>query len=294
MWELRHGVHVRRGIHIMIARTTAREAPRRSQEIPHLDGDIDEKPTGAQSIGRAVAILRLVASRSPGGARLAYLYRSAGLTRPTTHRILKGLIAERLIVQEPQTRLYFLGPLTFEFGLAAAQKPRIMDLAQPVLARLAEITADTVYVVVRSGSDAVCLGRREGVFPIKTLTLDVGSRSPLGVGAGGLALLASMEDAEVLDILARNQALNSTYNGVSVASTMRRVAAARRNGYSISRDIVTHGITGIGAVVPSTTGRPTAALSISAISARMTPHRIRTLAPLLCQHCAILGKTEGS
>jgi DNA-binding IclR family transcriptional regulator len=36
--------------------------------------------------------------------------------------------------------------------------------------------------------------RHEGSFPIRTLVLDVGNRRPLGVGAGGLAILAAIGD----------------------------------------------------------------------------------------------------
>jgi len=57
--------------------------------------------------------------------------------------------------------------------------------------------------VVRSGFDAVCMHRREGSFPIRTLVLEVGSRRPLGVGAGGLAILSSIEEEERAHIIER-------------------------------------------------------------------------------------------
>lgn len=42
--------------------------------------------------------------------------------------------------------------------------------------RLQAETQDTCYLTLRSGFDAVCLDRREGLSPIRVLTLDVGSR----------------------------------------------------------------------------------------------------------------------
>jgi len=58
-----------------------------------------------------------------------------------------------------------------------------------LLRAFAEEVGDTVYLVVRSGMEAVCLERIEGPSPVRVLTLDSGSRRPLGLGAGGLAIL---------------------------------------------------------------------------------------------------------
>ncbi len=261
--------------------------------VPDPNG-LAERPSGAQSIERAVSILRLIASCSPRGAKLIDIYKGVSLTRPTAHRILRSLVAVRLVIQSETSKQYYLGPLAFEFGLAAARKPVIMERARPILERLAELSGDTAYIVVRSGGDAVCLGRREGVFPIKALTLDVGSRSPLGVGAGGLALLAEMDETDVRDTLSLNARLNANYSGASAQNILRRIADARRNGYAVSRDIVTRGVTGVGMIVPAKDGKPTAALSISAISTRMTPKRILSLVPLLSEHCALLAKSINS
>ena len=40
-----------------------------------------------------------------------------------------------------------------------------------------------------SGADAVCIDRRLGSYPVKTLTVEVGTKRPLGIGAGSLAIL---------------------------------------------------------------------------------------------------------
>ena len=60
--------------------------------------------------------------------------------------------------------------------------------------RLAERTQDTVFLSARDRDEAVCLERVIGDYPIKTLTLSIGDRRPLGVGAGSLALLSALSD----------------------------------------------------------------------------------------------------
>src|SRR3989338_8089718 len=51
---------------------------------------------GTQTIQRASLLMRLLASRSRGGLRLADVVRDSGLEHPTAHRLLKGLMAEGL------------------------------------------------------------------------------------------------------------------------------------------------------------------------------------------------------
>ncbi|HZQ61201.1 MAG TPA: helix-turn-helix domain-containing protein, partial [Casimicrobiaceae bacterium] len=144
---------------------------------------------GTQSIQRAAMLVRVIASRSRTGMRLSEVVQHAHLERSTARRILKCLAAEGLVTQDAASRRYFLGPLVFELGLAAAPRFNLVDTCRPSLQRIAEKTGDTVFLTVRSGYDSVCLDRREGSFPIKALMMEPGTRRPLGAGAGGLALL---------------------------------------------------------------------------------------------------------
>ena len=72
--------------------------------------------------------------------------------------------------------------------------------------RLARMSGDTVFLVIRQGDHCLCLHREEGPFPVKVFTTDIGGRRLLGLGAGGLAIMARLPDAEVLRIYERNAA----------------------------------------------------------------------------------------
>jgi len=48
-----------------------------------------------------------------------------------------------------------------------------------------------VFLIVRSGDDAVCADRAIGSYPVKTSVVDVGTRRPLGLGGGSLAMLTA-------------------------------------------------------------------------------------------------------
>ncbi len=236
---------------------------------------------GTQTLQRGAQLLRLLATHARDGLRLLDAARLAALERPTTHRLLRGLVAEGLAMQDARTRRYFLGPLAFELGLVAARRFNLRDICHGALVRLAQASGDTVYMAVRRGGDAVCLDRCEGTFPIKTLTVDIGDRVPLGVGAGGLAQLAALEPEESEAVIAANSDRTGAYPGLDAAILRAAVEETRRRGYSVHRNRAMPGVLAIGLVLRTSSGAPVASISIAAIESRMTPRRRKELIGLM-------------
>ena len=255
--------------------TTSAKAARRALPDP------PPSRAGTQSIQRATLLVRIIAARGRLGLRLSEVAQYAHLERSTTRRILKCLVAEGLAMQDAATHRYFLGPLVFELGLAAAPRFNIVDICRSSLADIAERTGDTVFLVVRSGYESVCVDRKEGSVPSKTLTLDVGTRRPLGAGAGGLALLMDLPDEAVDEIASANARRLPAYNGLNVPSLMRLLRRARTLGYALNDNHITPGATSVGLPIRSRFGSPFAAVSVGAISSRMTARRQREIAALL-------------
>ena len=243
---------------------------------------INDKPSaGTQSIERAAHLLRIIASRNSAGLRLVDISKQARLERPTAHRILKCLIAEGLVRQNPETRHYFLGHLIFELGLAATSSFNLRDICHPSLVRLAGKSGDTVFLTIRSGADSVCIDRVEGAFPIKTFTLDVGTRRPLGVGAGGLALLMKLPEQTQQEIVSANALRLSAYNNLTVPVVMKLLKRCRDLGFALNDAQVTPGSTSVGLPIRSRSEEPVLAVSIGAISSRMTRERQKELASMI-------------
>jgi DNA-binding IclR family transcriptional regulator len=153
--------------------------------------------------------------------------------------------------------------------------------AMPSLERLAAATEDTVYASVREGVSAVCVGREIGAFPIRTLSLEVGDRRPLGVGSGSLALLAWLPDGEIEDIVERNRGWLGRYPGFTKSYVSTIVAETRRYGFSFVDERIIPGMRAIGVPVLGNDGRPLAALSLAAITARVSGDRVNELVALL-------------
>ncbi len=236
--------------------------------------------TGTQSIERALTLLREIAAHNRGGSRLLDLATRTGLQRPTVHRMLKCLAAENMVLQDPDTHRYFLGPMVFELGLTAAPRFNLREICHPALSRIAEATSDTVFLTQRSGLDGVCLDRREGAFPIKTFTLEIGMRRPLGVGTGSLAILSALSEEEIQKVVGANAARLPEY-GLNAGSLLAQVKRAQKLGYAI-RDVPgLAGVRSVGQALHNRNGAAFAALSVSTISSRMSEKRLAEVAQLL-------------
>ncbi len=242
----------------------------------------EKETSGAQSIGRAVALLRLVVEARSNGLGLTELAQRAGLTKPTVRRILKALIETGLVEQDYESRRYFIGPETYVIGAMGSERFGIHKLSLASLSRLADQSGDVAFLSVRRGDHHVCLHREEGVFPIRTHVLHAGDRNPLGLGAAGLAILSALDDAETAAILERNQAiLEARCSSADLAQIPILLAEARQRGFAINPGLVMQGSWGIGVPVRDPQGEVVGALSVAAIETRLQRERQDTLGPLL-------------
>jgi DNA-binding IclR family transcriptional regulator len=249
--------------------------------IQELGGNAS-RPVGAQTIGRAISALRLVAASDNHGAHLTDIVAAMGIPQPTVLRMPAVGVRKRVIEQEPGTRLYHLGPEINSFGLVAATRPGLYKLAIPPLVRLAEISQNTVFLTVPSGTDGVCLHREEGSFPIHTQVLSAGRRYPLGIGAGSLALLAAMSDREVERIINANAGVcGRNYPVYPPRTLLSLVERTRSLGYAINEGWVMSDSWAVGVAILNQQSQPVAALSIGATASRMAPARQQELAALL-------------
>lgn len=228
---------------------------------------------GMQSLDRAMRILRLVAGKGAAGAKLADVFEDAGLSRSTAHRFLGALTQAGLLEQDSASGSYHLGMELCELGAIAARRYGLRDAAQPSMTRLTERTGDTVYMSIRHNYESICIERFEGDYPIKTLTLAVGDRRPLGVGAGSLALLAFQPDEFVSRAIALNAAEAERKWRLTAAQLFDFVQTTREQGYALNPGSVAPGMTAVGVPILGSSGEAVAAIGIGAITSRMEPDR---------------------
>jgi DNA-binding IclR family transcriptional regulator len=253
--------------------------------------DDDGAEVTVKTVDRVAQLLRAVATHRDG-AMLSAVARQTGLGKGTVHRLLNALIDAGLVFQDQDNKRYRLGVGLALLGHVAHQQD-FAALAKPFLLRLAEQTEDTVYASVREGGAAVCVAREIGVFPIRTLSLDVGDLRPLGVGSGSLSLLAFLPGDEIDAMIEKNAAWLAHYPGHSRKELQAKVEQTRRRGYSFVDGKILAGMNAIGVPILGADGRPVAALSLAAIADRVSGSRVAELARLLAAEAAALAKAMG-
>jgi DNA-binding IclR family transcriptional regulator len=217
------------------------------------------------------------------GASLSRVVKATGLNRSTAFRILRSLTEERMLRFSETTRSYHLGLLAFELGLATQSESQIQGEWNEVIEGIAAKTRLTTYLMARSDTEAVCLICRQGSATIRAMPMDVGQRLPLGIGAGSLALLATLDDAEIDQIVALNEARLRLFPGgvEQTAMIYDRLALARQNGFTVSTGTVAPGLIGVGVPVLPRTGLLQLAVSVSAVTDTIDPREARQLAGII-------------
>ncbi|WPB58262.1 IclR family transcriptional regulator [Xylophilus sp. GOD-11R] len=229
-------------------------------------GNAPMETEGAQSIQRALRVLKYAVSRT-GGITLTEAVDASGLTKPTVHRILAALVEEGFLQVGDDARVYLPGPESLAVGLSASRTQNIRALAEPSLHRLAATTQNTIYLSIPSGWDSICVDCVVGDYPIRILTLNIGERRPLGISAGGLALLAFRPQAEI-DALVRDNP-NLPYPGITIEQMLGDIREAQRTGYAFNPGRMIPEMSGIGVPVFDQEGRIIAALSMATLASRL-------------------------
>lgn len=213
-------------------------------------------------------ILERIAGGGRDGVKLNDLLQGSELSRATLHRLLASLVAHGMVDHDTRARRYHLGSKLNLWAMTAMPFFDFREIYFPVISELVATTGDTAFLTRRVGDENVCLARESGSFPVKAFVLDVGVRRPLGLGAGGLAILAASRPADANEILARNRKAFIAADA-DPEDIARQVATARELGY-VQRNIGELGVRTIAMAIRDSSGQPAASLSVSTIMERMS------------------------
>src|SRR5258708_5190496 len=243
---------------------------------------------GTGGLQRAFAIIRALAA-AQGGDRVTRIAKAVGLTQGTVHRILQSLMAEGIVEQDENTKLYRLSVEFFALAAQAGNPSGMRTLCRPALLRLCASLGDTIFLLVKSGFDAVCLDMCEGPFPILSFTGDIGGRVALGVGQGSLAILAFLPDVEREEIIRFNVPRIRGYGVLDEVYLRTEIERVRQLGYAGQNSGVLDGMAGVAVPILDRTGCAVGALSVGTLAARLGEDRLPMVVELLKRQADAIG-----
>lgn len=231
-----------------------------------------------QSVERGIDLL---AALSEGPHNLTDIAMLTGLSKGTAFRLLASLSYRDLVVKDPSTSLYTLGPGTLHLlqgvmtGLGA-----FASVGRPALLRLWEQSQETITLHVRLVNERVCIDEIPSPQSLR-YTATIGSSAPLFVGSTGKILLAAIDDpAERQRVIDSLPIVPLTEHTILDRQALRReVDRARRLGWAISAG---ERVVGAAAVsVPVAGWGTVASLSVLGPSARLSRRVLMNLVPSL-------------
>jgi len=235
----------------------------------------DAAGAGPRTLRRGLAVLAALRDHGDIGLSVTDIARQTSIQRPTIYRLLAALLEAGLVTTVDGSKRY-RAQWNCEPDLGSPDT-RVRQML-PTLRRLAERTGDAVFLVVREDDESVSLHREIGSYPVQILATYAGKRQPLGVGSGGMALLAALPDPVAHGIVARNSARLDEYGGMTPNEMRRLIETTRSRGYSVVGNHAVRGALGVGCALLDAQGEPVLAVSVTAIIDRMPAQRQREIA----------------
>lgn len=215
---------------------------------------------------------------------------ATGLDISAAQRFTFTLSALGYLLKDPQSKKYELSPKLLDFTYHYLVSNELVSRAAPYLQQLAAETEEATNLTVRLDTDIVFVLRivSRSVFNANVI---VGSRLPAYCTAPGLAMLATLDDAEIDDILARTNLVQFTPSTVSQPRKIKeRLARIRKQGYAHTEDEFFMGDISTAAAVVNQDGRAIGAINIAVPRVRWNAERDeRRFADLVIQTAGALS-----
>ena len=159
-----------------------------------------------------------------------------GFDMSATQRFTFTLAALGYLSKDPESRKYELSPKLLDFTYHYLTSNDLVSRATPYLQQLGSETEEATNLTVLDDTDIVFVLRivSRNVFNAHVIT---GSRLPAYCTAPGLAILATLDDGEIDDILARTNLVAYTAATVYQPRKIKdRIAQIRKQGYAHTED----------------------------------------------------------
>ncbi|WP_207538770.1 IclR family transcriptional regulator [Sabulicella rubraurantiaca] len=244
------------------------------------------------SLHRGLEVIDCFARRQSWS--LAELSSALGQNKATVFRVLHTLEQFGYLTKDPATGHYSLGLRFHALGAAAVRHEQLRWQALPPLQDLAEATGETVHVGILHDGVAVTVQIVEGTHAVRMHSV-VGKRSPAHASALGKVLLAFLPDAEVEAAIAAHGLKRFTAATLTTPGALREALhRIRQDGFAQDEEEQEVGLRCIAVPITDHTGRPTAALAISAPASRMDGARVAALVPQVKASASRISRMLGS
>ncbi|HWI71925.1 MAG TPA: IclR family transcriptional regulator [Baekduia sp.] len=231
------------------------------------------------SVENALRVLRMLRDRP--SVRVSEAAEELSVARSTAHRLLAMLNAYDIVTQDPDSRAYRPGPLLIELGLAALRHDDVLAVLHPFLEELSDTVNETAHVIVLEGSNCRFVDSVESKQALRS-TARIGVVYPAYLTSGGKALLSELDAKELRHLFPRRRLPQLTERSPATRDELfEELERIREAGYATNFGESEVGIHAVAMIQRTSTGRPAAAMAVSAPEQRFPEDRVPDLVDVL-------------
>lgn len=217
---------------------------------------------------------------------------AAGITKSAAQRFAFTLEALGFLRKDPATKRYSLDPRTLNFGYHYLLSSPLIERANPYLLELNRRSRETVNLSEPCGVEMVFIAR----FPSpehSIVHMPIGRRLPMFCTAAGRAYLSALPEDEARAILKTSDRIQMTPTTVTdMGRLMDLLAEAREHGFAYANQEYYRGDLNLAVPLLNVSGRPIAAVNISAATSRWTMEKLREqMVPMLIETARLISTT---
>ncbi|MDP3835358.1 MAG: IclR family transcriptional regulator [Hydrogenophaga sp.] len=243
------------------------------------------------ALDRGLSLLEHLAAH-PGGLPLALMASELDIPLSACHRLLGELQRRGYVRQVRQQGDYVLTTKVVSLGLGYLSTAGIVDIAEPLLERLAQKSGELVRLSIIDEDRLTWIAKAQGTRQGLRYDPDMGMDARLSCTASGHAWLFTLSDERALDLVARQGYGTPAEYGPKAPTTVKALLAflnaARLRGYAMIDEVFAPGMSAMAAPVMRRK-EAIGVISIAGPRVRLTPARMHELAPALLAAAAELG-----
>lgn len=209
------------------------------------------------------------------------------MAKSSVHELL-GALVMRGYVQRRSDQTYVVGAKAWEVGCRATFV-ELGRVAEPYLAELVREVQEGASLAVLDGAHTVCIQIAESPQVVRVHS-GVGERNPAHCVSTGLAMLATLPDAELEQRFPPQLPVLTTKSLSTRSDLKQELQRVRERGYAVCKGAWHLDVAGVAAAIMDTDGRAMAAVSVALPRQRLTAARQTLLAQCLVRAAQAIAR----
>ena len=249
------------------------------------------------ALDRGLSILEHLA-RYPQGVPITQVASELDIPLSACHRLLVELQRRDYVRQARKQGDYVLTTKIVSLGLGFLSSAGIVDIAEPLLERLAQASGELVRLSIVDEDRLTWVAKAQGMRQTGLrYDPDMGMDARLSCTASGHAWLMTMSDERALELVSRQGFGRTADYGPKAPTTIKTLLsflhAARVRGYAVIDEVFAPGMAAMAAPVLRRK-EVIGVISIAGPRSRLSVERMHELAPALLAAASELGPVSNA